>query len=77
LVLLFGSLETVGHPDAGTDLAVELQVEMQVALEDQMPAVLKLVEESAGEIDTLKLPHLWVTVVVLVNYMQKKLNRGQ
>jgi hypothetical protein len=72
LGLTFGSLETVDHPDAGTGLVVGLQGEMQVALEDQTPAVLTGLEESAREIGILTLPHLWRTVVVLVNYMQTK-----
>jgi len=73
LVLSFGYLEKVDHPDAGTGLAVGLQGAMQVALKDQMPVILKGLEESARERDILKLQQPWVTVVVLANYMQKKL----
>ena len=76
MVLTFGYLETVDHPDAGKGLAVGLQEEKQVVLKDQMPAVVKGLEESAREIDILKLPHPWVTGVVLANYMQTKLIHG-
>ena len=77
MVLTFGYLETVDHPDAGTALALGLQEEMQVGLKDQMPAVLKGLEESSREIDILKLPHPWVTEGVLGNCMQRKLIHGQ
>jgi hypothetical protein len=77
LALKFGFPGTVAHPDAGTGLAVGLQEAMQVALEDQTPVVLKGLEESARETGILTLPHLWVTVVVLVNYTQTKPIHGQ
>lgn len=77
MVLTFGYLETVDHRDGGIGLAVGLQEEKQVVLKDQMPVVLKGLEESAREIDILKLPHPWVTVVVLANCMQTKLIHGQ
>jgi hypothetical protein len=73
LVLTFGYLETVDHPDAGTGLVVGLQEDMQVALKDQISAVLKVLEESPSEKDIWKLRHPWVTVMVLANYMQTKL----
>ena len=51
MVLTSGYPETVDHPDAGTALALGLQEEMQVGLKDQMPVVLKGLEESSREID--------------------------
>jgi hypothetical protein len=74
---MFGCLEIMDHPYAGRGPAAGLREEMQVALKDQMPAVLEGLEDSARETDILKLGHLWVTVVVLANYMQTKPIHGR
>jgi hypothetical protein len=77
LVLIFGFLETVDHPDADISLVAGLLVVMQVVLEDLMPVILMGPEESARETNTWKWLHLSVTAVVLVNYTLKRLTHGQ
>jgi hypothetical protein len=73
----FGYLEKADRPDAGTSPAVGLQVETLVAPKDQTPEVLKDLEESSREIEILKLPHPWVTVVGPANYMKPQMIHGQ
>jgi hypothetical protein len=77
LVLIFGFLGTVDHPDAGISLVAELRVVMQVVLEDQMPVFVKGLKESARETNIWKWLHLLVTEVVLVNYTLKRQTHGR